>query len=55
VCGPTGSQCPTFSTDAAAPRAVLKAFDLLELNGEDLRLSPFEKRETNLARLLAAG
>jgi hypothetical protein len=34
-------------------RAVLNAFDLRELNGEDLRLPPFEKRGAKLARLLA--
>jgi bifunctional non-homologous end joining protein LigD len=33
--------------------AVLQAFDLLELNGEDLRPLPFEKRKAKLARLLA--
>jgi hypothetical protein len=31
----------------------LKAFDLLELNGEDLRLPPFGKRKAKLASLLA--
>jgi hypothetical protein len=34
-------------------RAVLNAFDLRELNGEDLRLPPFEKRGAKPARLLA--
>jgi hypothetical protein len=29
-------------------RAVLKAFDLLELNGEDIQLPPFEKRKAKL-------
>jgi bifunctional non-homologous end joining protein LigD len=32
--------------------AVLIAFDLLELNGEDLRGLPIEKRKRELARLL---
>ena len=32
--------------------AVLCAFDLIELNGEDLRLSPIEDRKTTLAELL---
>jgi hypothetical protein len=34
-------------------RPVLKAFDLRELNGEYLRLPPFEKRKAKLASLLA--
>jgi len=33
--------------------AFLWAFDLLELNGEDLRPLPFTKRKAKLARLLA--
>jgi hypothetical protein len=36
-----------------ATDAVLQAFDLLELNGEELRPLPFEKRKAELARLLA--
>jgi bifunctional non-homologous end joining protein LigD len=33
--------------------AILQAFDLLEINGEDLRPLPFEKRKAKLAKLLA--
>jgi ATP-dependent DNA ligase len=32
--------------------AILYAFDLLELNGEDFRPLPFVKRKAKLARLL---
>jgi bifunctional non-homologous end joining protein LigD len=35
------------------PDAVLFAFDLLELNGEDFRWTPIEVRKDRLARLLA--
>lgn len=34
-------------------RAILIAFDLLELDGEDLRREPLERRRARLARLLA--
>jgi bifunctional non-homologous end joining protein LigD len=37
----------------AAPDAVLHAFDLLELNGKDLRSLPLGERKAKLARLLA--
>jgi bifunctional non-homologous end joining protein LigD len=37
----------------AAPDAVLHAFDLLELNGKDLRSLPLGERKAMLARLLA--
>jgi bifunctional non-homologous end joining protein LigD len=37
----------------AAPDAILHAFDLLELNGKDLRLLPLGERKAKLARLLA--
>jgi bifunctional non-homologous end joining protein LigD len=33
--------------------AILYAFDLLELNGEDLRPLPFRERKARLAKLLA--
>jgi bifunctional non-homologous end joining protein LigD len=33
--------------------AILFAFDLIELNGEDFRLLPHDKRKARLARLLA--
>jgi bifunctional non-homologous end joining protein LigD len=36
----------------AAPDAVLHAFDLLELNGKDLRSLPFGDRKAKLERLL---
>jgi bifunctional non-homologous end joining protein LigD len=38
--------------DGAGERAVLCAFDLLELDGKDLRRSPIEKRKELLAELL---
>ena len=34
---------------------VLRAFDLLELNGQDLRKAPIEERKRTLAKLLRAG
>jgi len=37
----------------AAPDAVLHAFDLLELNGKDLRPLPLGERKAKLAKLLA--
>jgi bifunctional non-homologous end joining protein LigD len=37
----------------AAPDAILHAFDLLELNGRDLRMLPLGERKLKLARLLA--
>jgi bifunctional non-homologous end joining protein LigD len=37
----------------AVPDAVLHAFDLLELNGKDLRSLPLGERKAKLARLLA--
>jgi bifunctional non-homologous end joining protein LigD len=37
----------------AAPDAILHAFDLLELNGKDLRPLPLGERKAKLARLLA--
>jgi bifunctional non-homologous end joining protein LigD len=36
----------------SAPAAVLVAFDLMHLDGEDLRVEPMEKRRSRLARLL---
>ena len=35
------------------PGAILQAFDLLMLDGEDLRQLPLAERKTHLARLLA--
>jgi bifunctional non-homologous end joining protein LigD len=37
----------------AVPDAILHAFDLLELNGKDLRMLPLGERKAKLARLLA--
>jgi bifunctional non-homologous end joining protein LigD len=37
---------------ASKASAVLRAFDLLELDGEDLRRQPIEKRKELLAKLL---
>jgi bifunctional non-homologous end joining protein LigD len=54
VCGPDGVamfgalHCRYKATDA-----ILYAFDLLELDGEDLRPLPLVKRKAKLARLLA--
>jgi bifunctional non-homologous end joining protein LigD len=54
VCGPDGiAVFDALHRRGGAGDAVLQAFDLLELNGEDLRLLPFEKRKAELARLLA--
>jgi hypothetical protein len=44
---------PTHPSPAPIVDAVLQAFDLLELNGEELRPLPFAKRKAKLARLLA--
>ena len=38
---------------AAAVTRMLHGFDLLELNGDDLRALPLEQRKANLAELLA--
>jgi ATP-dependent DNA ligase len=37
------------------PEAFLYAFDLLELNGADLRRDPIEVRKATLASMLAEG
>ena len=37
------------------PKAFLYAFDLLELNGTDLRREPIEVRKATLASILEAG
>jgi hypothetical protein len=37
----------------AVRAAILQAFDLLELNGEDFRSQPLSKRKARLVRLLA--
>ena len=53
VLGPDGlSQFEELSRREAAQTAVLYAFDLIELDGEGLRRSPFLDRKAALARLL---
>jgi ATP-dependent DNA ligase len=44
--------CSTSSAGLHGDRAVLCAFDLIELNGEDLRRSPIEDRKRTLAKLV---
>ena len=41
-----------FSPDSSTSEVMLYAFDLLELDGEDLRGWPLADRKTRLARLL---
>jgi hypothetical protein len=51
----TGSPCSTGCATAAPDRSVfLFAFDLLEVNGQDLRREPLEVRKRQLAGLLRA-
>jgi ATP-dependent DNA ligase len=44
---------PTAHSTAAVAPLPPSSFDLLELNGEDLRPLPLEERKAKLARLLA--
>jgi ATP dependent DNA ligase domain len=54
VCGPDGvAVFDALHRRRTASDAVLQAFDLLELNGEDLRQLPLEKRKARLGKLLA--
>jgi bifunctional non-homologous end joining protein LigD len=54
VCGPDGMAAfDELHGRHRLREAFLYAFDLLELNGEDLRPMPFSKRKAKLARLLA--
>jgi bifunctional non-homologous end joining protein LigD len=54
VCGPDGiAVFDTQRRHGPVPAAVMKAFDLLELNGKDLRPLPLSERKAKLARLLA--
>jgi bifunctional non-homologous end joining protein LigD len=54
VCGPDGIACfdliRHWGNDA---RAILRAFDLIELNGDDLRSEPLVCRKSSLAVVLA--
>jgi bifunctional non-homologous end joining protein LigD len=53
VLGPDGlSRFEELSRREAARTAILYAFDLIELDGEDLRRSPFLDRKAALAQLL---
>jgi hypothetical protein len=47
------SRRPIVHTHGTVRAAILQAFDLLELNGEDLRPVMLGKRKARLARLLA--
>ena len=54
VCGPDGvAVFEALHRRGTVPDAILQAFDLLELNGEDLRPLPLGERKAWLARLLA--
>jgi hypothetical protein len=54
VCGADGiAVFDTQRRHGPVPAAVMKAFDLLELNGKDLRPLPLSERKAKLARLLA--
>ena len=48
----TDLRCSTSFADADPAAAVLCAFDLLELDGEDLRREPIETRKSTLKSLL---
>jgi hypothetical protein len=48
----TPLRCSISSEVTAATRAILCAFDLLEVNGEDIRREPIEDRKGRLAGLL---
>ena len=50
--GRMGSRCSTPCTGAARSQAMLYAFDLLELDGEDLRGLALSDRKKRLTRLL---
>jgi ATP-dependent DNA ligase len=53
--GQTVSRSPTRSTAAGTvTEAMLYAFDVLEVDGEDLRDLPLVDRKNRLARLLGA-
>ena len=53
VCGPDGvSDFERLHSRAYDHAAFLYAFDLLELNGEDLRPLPLERRKAKLAKLI---
>jgi hypothetical protein len=54
VLGPDGlSRFEELSRRQAARTAILYAFDLIELDGEDLRHRPFPDRKAVLAQLLS--
>jgi bifunctional non-homologous end joining protein LigD len=54
VCGTDGvAVFDDLHHNARAKAAILKAFDLLELNGKDLRQLPLGERKAKLERLLA--
>jgi bifunctional non-homologous end joining protein LigD len=54
VCGEDGVAIfEALHRHGAVRAAILQAFDLLELNGEDLRPLPLGQRKVRLARLLA--
>jgi bifunctional non-homologous end joining protein LigD len=54
VCGPDGvAMFDALHRRGTVTEAMLYAFDLLELDGHDLRALPLSDRRTRLARLLA--
>jgi bifunctional non-homologous end joining protein LigD len=56
VCGPDGvAVFDALNRRGTVTEAMLYAFDLLELDGEDLRGMPLADRKKRLARLVAGG
>jgi bifunctional non-homologous end joining protein LigD len=56
ICGPDGiSDFDKLHNERRLDQAFLYAFDLLELNGVDLRPAPLEKRKEALAKVLRRG
>jgi ATP-dependent DNA ligase len=57
ICGPDGKsdfdRMRSCFSRQDAPEALLYAFDVLELDGRDLRNEPWARRRTLLAQLLA--
>ena len=48
----TASRCSSWSGTGGTERAFFIAFDLIELNGDDLRTQALDRRKATLARLL---
>jgi hypothetical protein len=54
-CCKGGASCATLRFGRRAHEVTLAAFDLIELEGEDLRDRPLEQRKQRLAKMLARG